>query len=146
MILWVLMSLCLPRACAALRGRIGAASGADGELPGPVKLQYKALTDRTTLGLHTFVGTGEMRMNPERGFRHEIHGACTGEGDKGISDTDIQQLAQFNLTVAQVYCYLPTNSNLDAQDLNAISAALVCEKIQEKMFLGIIYISHELFH
>ena len=75
--------------------------------------------------LHTFTGTGEMRINPERGFRHEIHGACTGDGHNGISDKDIQQLAQFNLTIAQVYCYLPTTARLTAQDLNAIATALV---------------------
>ena len=87
----------------------------------------KSLQDwhQTPVVSHTFSGTGEMRINPERGFRHEIHGACTGDGRNGISDTDIKQLAQFNMTVAQVYCYLPTTATLDSQDLNAISAALV---------------------
>jgi hypothetical protein len=51
---------------------------------------------------HRYAGTGEMRSNPERGFRSEIHGACSGEGNAGISDQAIKELATFNLTVAQV--------------------------------------------
>ena len=59
-----------------------------------------------TAEVHTFVGTGEMRSNPERGFRDELHGACTGEwgpGRAGLSDDDMEDMQTMNLTVAQVW-------------------------------------------
>ena len=58
-----------------------------------------------TAEVHTFVGTGEMRSNPERGFRDELHGACTGEwgpGRTGLSDDDMDDMKTMNLTIAQV--------------------------------------------
>ena len=73
---------------------------------------------------HSYAGTGNMRSNPERGFRHELHGACTGEGTSGLSDDAIKELATYNLTVAQVYCYLPTAPTLDNQTLLSIETAM----------------------
>jgi hypothetical protein len=73
---------------------------------------------------HSYTGTGNMRSNPERGFRHELHGACTGEGTSGLSDDAIKELATYNLTVAQVYCYLPTTPTLDNQTLLSIETAM----------------------
>jgi hypothetical protein len=75
---------------------------------------------------HTFAGTGEMRSNPERGFRNELHGACTGEwgaGSGGFSDQDMSDMRSMNLTIAQVYCYLPNTTRLGANDTLAIEHA-----------------------
>ena len=72
---------------------------------------------------HTFAGTGEMRSNPERGFRDELHGACTGEwgpGRQGFSDEDMDDMRTLNLTIAQVYCYLPNSTQLSTNDTLAI--------------------------
>ena len=54
---------------------------------------------------HAYVGTGAMRSNPERGFRNELHGACTGEWgphSQGFSDEDMADMLAMNLTIAQV--------------------------------------------
>lgn len=68
-----------------------------------------------------------MRSNPERGFRHELHGACTyewGPTRHGLSEDALKQMASFNLTVAQVYCYLPTDPTLDNKTLMAVETAM----------------------
>ena len=77
-----------------------------------------------TAATHSFVGTGEMRSNPERGFRDELHGACTQEWSstrgEGIPDSDMQVMTQLNMTIDQVYCYLPNTTELTANDTRAI--------------------------
>ena len=61
-----------------------------------------------------FSGTSEMRSNPERGFRHEIHPSIKGTHEINktapsgtISAATLAELGEFNLTVAQLYYYLP---------------------------------------
>ena len=65
-----------------------------------------------------------MRSNPERGFRDELHGACTQEWSstrgEGVPDSDMQVMTQLNMTIAQVYCYLPNTTELTANDTQAI--------------------------
>ena len=80
---------------------------------------------------HEYAGSSEMRSNPERGFRHELHGACTGEGRtangtkaRGLDLAAMQEMAQYNLTIAQVYCYLPTTPTLDNATLESITTAM----------------------
>ena len=60
-----------------------------------------------------------MINNPERGFRHEIDRGCTD----GIDNKTLAQLAQYNLTVAQTYCYLPNTSTLSAATIASMDAA-----------------------
>eukprot|EP00040_Diaphanoeca_grandis_P035361 m.222177 g.222177 ORF g.222177 m.222177 type:complete len:689 (-) comp33365_c0_seq1:650-2716(-) len=67
-----------------------------------------------------FTGTSAMRSNPERGFRHEIDQGCDRGG---ITDAQIAQMVQNNLTVSQVYCYLPVNDTLTPQVFQSVQAA-----------------------
>ena len=90
-------------------------------------LALVALLSCAHAGEHRYVGSAAIRNNPERGFRfstiiqvlvlyqltpvlfyrHEVHGACTGEGvpngsARGIDPGAMKQMSEYNLTVAQV--------------------------------------------
>ena len=80
-------------------------------------------------GVHSYKGSTGIRNNPERGFRHELHGACTGEGypngsARGLDPAAMQQMHDYNLTMAQVYCYLPTTPTLDSKTLDSVKTAM----------------------
>ena len=72
--------------------------------------------------MHTYLyrGTAEMRSNPERGFRHELHPDENGT----LSPLELEQLKQFNLTVGQTYWYLPADPVLSEQTLQGVTKTL----------------------
>ena len=66
-----------------------------------------------------------MVLNPERGFRDEVHPDLDGGFPAGTFET----MARFNLSVAQTYYYLPTaggipNATLGPRVLKGVSTAL----------------------
>lgn len=67
---------------------------------------------------HTYIykGSASMINNPERGFRHELH----PDSDGNLSAPELEQLKQFNLTVAQTYWYLPSIPVLSEQTINGV--------------------------
>ena len=70
-------------------------------------------------------GSAEMVLNPERGFRDEVHPDLDGNFPTGTFET----MARFNLSVAQTYYYLPTaggipNATLGPRVLKGVSTAL----------------------
>ena len=83
-----------------------------------------------------FNGTSEMRSNPERGFRHEIHPNIKGPHDVNttapsgtVSAANLAELGTFNLTVAQLYYYLPCegdpcNETLPAEVIEGVATTL----------------------
>ena len=73
-----------------------------------------AAPGRVSLRTYFYDGTPDMRSNPERGFRHELHPDENGT----LSQPVLDQLRVNNLTVGQTYWYLPsvpvlTNDTLD---------------------------------
>jgi hypothetical protein len=71
----------------------------------PRALFVLLLSTGVSADVHTFSGTGAMVRNPERGFRDELHGACTGEwspSQQGFSQDDMLAMQTLNLTIAQV--------------------------------------------
>ena len=80
-----------------------------------------ATTDAASLPTrHAFAGSAAMASNPERGFRHEIHGGCA---DGGMLKTAVAELRRYNLTVAQTYCYLSNETQLTSSALVNMDAA-----------------------
>lgn len=73
-----------------------------------------------TTRIAVYSGTAEMRSNPERGFRHELHPDENGT----ISPLQLSQLERFNLTVGQTYWYLPANPVLSEQTLRGVTKTL----------------------
>jgi hypothetical protein len=69
---------------------------------------------------HIYAGTASMVGNPERGFRHEIDSGCDAGG---IMAKTLAQLAQFNLTVAQTYCYLPNATKISSATVQRMDTA-----------------------
>ena len=67
-----------------------------------------------------FNGTGELRSNPERGFRHELHPDANGT----ISTSSLDQLRMYNLTVAQTYFYLPDAPVLSRATIEGVGYTL----------------------
>ena len=59
----------------------------------------------------TFKGSPELVLNPERGFRHEIDSGCdSGPAADARWTQVLAEMAQYNLTVVQTYCYLVPES------------------------------------
>lgn len=59
----------------------------------------------------TFKGSPELVLNPERGFRHEIDSGCDSGPVADARWTQVlAEMAQYNLTVVQTYCYLVPES------------------------------------
>ena len=86
---------------------------------GPSELRA-AKSDDEQQQTHFYRGTGEMRSNPERGFRHELHPDENGT----LTQLSLDQLRMFNLTVGQTYWYLPVEPVLSEQTLAGVSKTL----------------------
>lgn len=48
----------------------------------------------------------------------------SGEGSSGLTLDDLKRMEQYNLTVAQVYCYLPTTPILDNATLKSVQTSM----------------------
>ena len=90
-----------------------------------------------------FRGSAEMRSNPERGFRHEIHPcmdtahACPSGTHTGtVSAANLAELREFNLTVAQLYYYLPCEGDPCNETLPAEVIAGVATTLQQLRAAG----------
>ena len=67
-----------------------------------------------TLQTVVFKGTARMLLNPERGFRHELDQGCdVGAAADAHWAQTLADMAKYNLTVVQIYCYLvPANETV----------------------------------
>ena len=71
---------------------------------------------------HTYLyqGTSEIRNNPERGMRHELHPDQNGT----LPSSVLEQLKMYNLTVAQTYWYLPSEPQLSPDIIAGVRKTL----------------------
>jgi hypothetical protein len=74
----------------------------------------------SSLRTRIYSGTADMRRNPERGFRHELH----PDGNGTLTPASLLQLAEYNLSVAQTYWYLPSDPVLSEATLKGVSKTL----------------------
>ena len=72
------------------------------------------------LHTHLYRGSAELRDNPERGFRHELHPDANGT----LPPLQLQQLREYNLTVGQTYRYLPPEPVLSEATIAGVEKTL----------------------
>ena len=76
----------------------------------------------SSVELHTYLfrGSADIRNNPERGFRHELHPDENGT----LAQQQLDELREYNLTVAQTYWYLPSDAVLTNQTIDGVVKTL----------------------
>ena len=79
-----------------------------------------AAAEQPALHTHLYRGSAELRDNPERGFRHELHPDANGT----LPPLQLQQLREYNLTVGQTYWYLPPEPVLSEATIAGVEKTL----------------------